>query len=147
MNVTIASDHGAIELRQALIDHITTSHSEIRVTDLGTHVSESVDYPNIADQLVDKLNKKEADLGVLCCGTGIGMSIRANRYPGIRAALVYDEFTAKMAKAHNNANVLCLGGRTLDIDTAKKLISIWLETPFEGGRHQKRVDKLDAPFV
>ena len=147
MNLTIASDHGAIELRQALINHITTSYLEIRVTDLGTHVSESVDYPNMADQLVDKLNKKETDLGVLCCGTGIGMSIRANRYPGIRAALVYDEFTAKMAKAHNNANVLCLGGRTLDIDTAKKLISIWLETPFEGGRHQKRVDKLDAPFV
>lgn len=117
------------------------------MTDLGTHVSESVDYPDMADQLVDKLNKKEADLGVLCCGTGIGMSIRANRYPVIRAALVYDEFTAKMAKAHNNANVLCLGGRTLDINTAKKLISIWLETPFEGGRHQKRVDKLDAKLV
>lgn len=147
MNIVLASDHGAIDLRGLLTNYITKSYPEITVIDLGTTASESVDYPDFADQLVHKLTIKEANCGILCCGTGIGMSMRANRYPGIRAAVVYDAFTAKMAKAHNNANVLCLGGRTIDNELAKTVVSIWLNTEFEGGRHELRVKKLDYPLL
>ena len=143
MRLMIASDHGALELKQALIEHITKSHPTHVAVDGGTNTEESVDYPDFADKVSESILSDDVQLGILCCGTGIGISMRANRYIGIRAALVYDTFTAKMAKAHNNANILCLGGRTTSIELAKSLVDTWLLTAFEGGRHQKRLDKLD----
>ena len=146
MKIVLASDHGALVLRTELIKFLTQNYSTYNLIDLGTASSNSVDYPDFADQLVQKINNQEANYGILCCGTGIGMSIRANRYPGIRAALVYDEFTAKMAKEHNNANILCLGGRTLTLTIAQHLVKTWLDTSFEGGRHDQRLQKLDSPL-
>ncbi len=146
MKIVLASDHGALILRTELIKFLTQNYSTYTLIDLGTASSNSVDYPDFADQLVQKINTQEANYGILCCGTGIGMSIRANRYPGIRAALVYDEFTAKMAKEHNNANILCLGGRTLTLTIAQNLVKTWLDTSFEGGRHDQRLQKLDSPL-
>lgn len=143
MRLMIASDHGALALKSALITHLKLAHPELIIVDGGTHTDESVDYPDFADKVATSILKQDAQLGILCCGTGIGISIRANRYKGIRAALVYDHFTAKMAKAHNNANVLCLGGRTTPPDLAAALVDTWLQTEFEGGRHAKRLEKLD----
>ena len=141
MKIAIGSDHGAFELKEAIIKHL--EHKKITILNCGTDSTESVDYPDIADKVVKKLQLNEASVGILCCGTGIGISMKANRSKGIRAALVHDEFTAKMSKAHNNANIICLGGRTTSIEKAIHLLNIWLETPFESGRHQKRIDKLD----
>ena len=146
MKIVLASDHGALALRTGLIRFLDQFYSTYQLIDLGTVSADSVDYPDFADQLVQTINHQEADCGILCCGTGIGMSIRANRYPGIRAALVYDEFTAKMAKEHNNANVLCLGGRTLELKDAQHLVKVWLDATFEGGRHQSRIEQLDDPL-
>lgn len=146
MTIVLASDHGAIELRQAIADFLRRETDQ-DVHDLGVFSSESVDYPDMADGVVNAIKNKEAELGILCCGTGIGISIRANRYKGIRAALVYDDFTAEMAKAHNNANILCLGGRTTSIDQAVSCVKQWLTTSFEGGRHERRVEKLDSNLI
>jgi len=141
MKLVLASDHGALELRKALLQFLEEQSYE--VTDLGSFTEESVDYPDMADMLAAKLLSGEADGGILCCGTGIGISMRANRHKGVRAALVHSDFTAEMAKAHNNANVLCLGGRTTSVDDAKRYVKVWLDTEFEGGRHQRRVEKID----
>jgi len=141
MTIAIASDHGALELKEAIISHL--KQKNIPVTNLGTNNTDSVDYPDYADKVAEAILSGEATLGILCCGTGIGISIRANRHKGIRAALVFNKFTAEMAKAHNNANILCLGGRTTPADVATELIDTWLNTKFEGGRHQRRLDKLD----
>ena len=142
-DIFIAADHGALELKNYLRDQLQ-SKIGLNIIDLGTDSDDSVDYPDFAEALVKEVLKDSSRLGILCCGTGIGISIKANRYKGIRAALVHDEFTAKMAKAHNNANVLCLGGRTHSPELALKLVTIWLEEAFEGGRHQRRLDKLDT---
>ena len=129
--IAIASDHVGFELKSKLINSLT----DIDFLDLGTHTDQRVDYPGFADKLCNSILQNKATSGILICGTGIGISIRANRYNGIRAALVYNEFTAEMAKAHNDANVICLGGRTTSFEMAVKLISIWNETKFEAGRH------------
>lgn len=144
--LAIASDHGAFTLKSDLIRHLTVRG--IDVLDLGTtSETESVDYPDFADKVVAAIKTGQADIGILCCGTGIGISIRANRYPGIRAAVLHDAFTAEMAKAHNNANIICLGGRTVpSSQAAAAWVDCWLDTTFEGGRHQRRLDKLDAPL-
>ena len=102
----------------------------------------SVDYPDFGEAVARKVSTGAAELGLLVCGTGIGMSIVANKFPRVRAALVTDEFMARMAKEHNNANVLVLGGRVLDLELAKRMVAIWLDTTFEGGRHQQRLDKI-----
>ena len=141
MQLYIASDHGGLELKQFIISQF----SELSFIDCGTHTTQSVHYPNFADKLCNEILQSKNSLGILICGTGIGISIRANRYKGIRAALVGDEFSAKMAKEHNNANVLCLGGRTTSQDNAVLYIKTWLNSEFEGGRHQDRIDMLDAP--
>lgn len=146
MTIVLASDHGAIELRDALAQFLKTKTDQT-VDDLGVFSEESVDYPDMADRVATALCLGKADLGILCCGTGIGISIRANRYKGVRAALVYDDFTATMAKAHNNANVLCLGGRTTTVDQAVSCVKLWLETAFEGGRHERRIQKLDGDLL
>lgn len=140
MKLAIASDHGGFSLKQEIIHYL--KGQQIEVLDLGNHGTESVDYPDFAFKVAEMVSRGEVDAGILMCGTGIGMSIAANKFKNVRAALVSDEYTAKMSREHNDANVLCLGGRVQESDKAKALVKIWLETKFEGGRHQRRLDKI-----
>jgi len=138
--ILLASDHGGLDLKQAIREFLEARSLEVQ--DLGTMNGDSVDYPDYAAKVGRAIVRGEADRGILICGTGIGMSIAANKFPGVRAALVGDEFTARMSKEHNNANVIVMGGRVLEIDRALAMLRVWLETPFEGGRHQRRLDKI-----
>jgi len=138
--LVIASDHGGIELKEAITSYLTGRQVEIR--DLGTISTDSVDYPDFGEKVAHAVSTGEADCGILICGTGIGMSIVANKFPGVRAALVNDEFTAQMSREHNDANVLVMGGRVLEAQLACRMVGIWLDTPFAGGRHQRRLDKI-----
>ena len=141
MKIAIASDHGGFDLKERLISYFKTKN--ISLDNLGTNSSESVDYPDFADKMAEYILGGQADLGILICGTGIGISIAANRHKGIRAALLYDKFVAEMAKKHNNANIIVFGGRTMAFEDVVSYIETFLNTSFEGGRHQKRLDKLD----
>jgi ribose 5-phosphate isomerase B len=141
MKIAIASDHGGVELKEIIFNFL--KNKNFNVADLGTNDNSSVDYPVFADKLAKNILEKESELGILVCGTGVGISIRANRHKGIRAALLYDDEVAVMAKKHNNANVIVFGGRTMDSNDVLKRIDIFLNTEFEGGRHQKRIDLLD----
>jgi ribose 5-phosphate isomerase B len=141
--IAIASDHGGFEMKSALKAELVRLGHE--VLDLGTHDTESVDYPDLANLMADAIKQGKAQRGILACGTGIGISIAANRHPHLRAALVHDGFTARMARQHNDANILVLGGRTMGIEVAKDCLAIFLSTEFEGGRHARRVNKLAAP--
>ncbi len=138
--IMLASDHGGLELKDAVKGLLV--ERGIQIHDFGTMNEASVDYPDYAEKVAGALARGEADRGILICGTGIGMSIAANKFPGVRAALINDEFTARMAKEHNNANIIVMGGRVLEVKKALKMVAIWLETPFEGGRHQIRLDKI-----
>ncbi len=138
--VAIAADHGGFDLKTDLVAILQTLGAT--VLDLGTTSREAVDYPDIADALAAALMAERAQRGVLICGTGIGISIAANRYLAIRAALCHDGLTARLARQHNDANVLVLGGRVIGLETAKDCLTIFLNTPFEGGRHARRVAKL-----
>jgi len=138
--IIVASDHGGFELKTTLIE--TLKNLGMEVEDLGTNNTESVDYPDFAKALATRVASGEFERGLLCCGTGIGISIAANKVAGIRAAVVSDVFSAKMSRAHNNANILCLGERVLDTEKAREILKIWLETNFEGGRHENRVRKI-----
>ncbi len=140
--IVVGSDHGGYELKQAVLEVLR--QRGIECADYGTDGPNSVDYPDFAAKVASAVSAGEADRGVLICGTGIGMSISANKFPGVRAALVHDEFTAQMAKEHNNANILVMGGRVLSLDQGKKFVEIWLDAQFEGGRHQNRLDKISA---
>lgn len=142
--IFLGSDHGGLDLKSTLHSYLTNTRPTIHCVDLGTDQPTSVDYPDFAQKVAQSVLKTSESLGILICGTGIGISIAANRFNGIRAALVYDAFTAKMAKAHNNANILCLGGRTTDAETAKTLVDIWIDESFEGDRHMRRLAKLDS---
>lgn len=138
--IGIAVDHGGFALKQAVSEEIRAAGFD--VLDFGTNSEESVDYPDFAEKLVDAIEKNTVARGVLICGTGIGISIAANRHPGIRAALCYDNETAALARQHNDANVICMGGRKTTPDDARSMVRIFLETEFEGGRHARRVEKL-----
>jgi ribose 5-phosphate isomerase B len=138
--VAIAADHGGFDLKSALVPVLRELGAT--VLDLGTTSRESVDYPEFADALAAAIIDGRAGRGVLICGTGIGMSIAANRHPGIRAALCHDGLTARLARQHNDANVLALGGRVTGIETARDCLTNFLNTTFEGGRHARRVAKL-----
>ena len=141
MKIALGSDHGGYSLKQSLIPFL--QGRDIQVADAGTNNSEdSVDYPDFAERVALLVSHGEADAGILVCGTGIGISIAANKIPGIRAALVTDVFMARMAREHNNANILVLGGRVLDEQKACELVGAWLDATFEGGRHQARLDKI-----
>ena len=140
--IIIGSDHGGLVLKTSLDSYLKRRGYE--VTDAGTNGDASVDYPDFGQKVAETVIAGEAELGILICGTGIGMSIAANKIPGIRAALVTDVFMARMAKEHNNANVLVLGGRVLDEQKACDLVGAWLDATFEGGRHQVRLDKITA---
>jgi ribose 5-phosphate isomerase B len=140
--VLIACDHGGIDLKTQLADALASWDYE--VVDLGVKDHTSVNYPDYALKLGRGVVAGEGDLGVLVCGTGIGMSIAVNKVPGVRGALVSDEFSARMARQHNNANVVCLGGRVLGPDTARAILKGFLDAEFEGGRHQLRLDLIAA---
>lgn len=140
--ILIASDHAGFDLKDLLVSYLKDKNYEI--LDLGPDNNQmSVDYPLQAKKLTDKMTAGEADSGILVCGSGIGMCIAANRVPNIRAALVYEKRAAELARRHNDANVLCLGGRMTDFETAKQLVDIFLTTPFDGDRHTKRVQELE----
>ncbi len=138
--IVLGSDHGGLELKEAV--KATLVARGMAVDDYGTDNGDSVDYPDFAEKVADAVSRGAASLGILVCGTGIGMSIVANKFPGVRAALVTDEFMAQMAKEHNNANILVLGGRVLSVKKALKMVNLWLDTAYAGGRHQRRLDKI-----
>lgn len=137
----IASDHGGFELKEAIVALL--AERGLPHTDMGPINLDSVDYPDFGAKVAGAVSSGDADAGILICGTGIGMSIVANKFPRVRAALVHDRFTAQMAKEHNNANVLVLGGRILSVVDGVELAKVWLDTEYEGGRHQKRLDKIN----
>jgi len=137
--LVFGSDHGGLLLKQELVAYATQKGIDFQ--DVGTFSEESVDYPDIAKNVCKSL--KEGDLGVLVCGTGIGISIAANKIKGIRAALCHNEYCASMAREHNDANVLCLGGRVIGVETAKAILNAFLESEFSGGRHAVRVAKIE----
>lgn len=140
-HIHIASDHAGLALKNALMLRLSSLGHHI--DDHGTHTAESCDYPLFANRLCDALLEK-GGLGILICGTGVGMSITANRHAGIRAALCANEFQARATRQHNDANVLCLGERVTGVGLAYAIVDTFLETPFEGGRHQRRIDLIDA---
>lgn len=138
--LAIGSDHGGLELKSVLIESLRQRGLELQ--DMGTENGDSVDYPDFAEKVAGAVSRGEAGCGVLICGTGIGMSIVANKFPGVRAALVTDDYMARMAKEHNNANILVLGGRVIDAAMASRIVGVWLDAAYEGGRHQRRLDKI-----
>lgn len=138
--IAIGSDHGGLQLKDAVRTYLVGRG--LIVDDLGTNSEDSVDYPDFGARVAQAVSRQVVAKGILICGTGIGMSITANKFPGVRAALVWDDFTAQMAKEHNDANILVLGGRVLSVDAACRMIGIWLDTAFSGGRHQGRLDKI-----
>lgn len=142
MKIALGADHAGFELKEEIKRQLAVAG--VQTDDRGAHSSESVDYPDFARAVGEEVARRHADFGILVCGTGIGMSMSANKVPGIRAAKADTEYEAEMARAHNDANVLCLGARVIDAATAEKLVRKFLETRFEGGRHQRRVDKVMA---
>lgn len=138
--IAIASDHAGFELKETLKAELV--RKGLSVLDLGTDGPQSVDYPDFASTLAEAMRDGRADRGVLVCGTGIGISIAANRHRNLRAALCHDSVSARLARQHNDANVLVLGARLIGIEVAKDCLEVFLTTPFEGGRHQRRVEKL-----
>ena len=140
MKIAIGCDHGGFEHKNAIAEHLKERGFE--VNDFGIYENKSVDYPEIALRVANSVAAGENTLGILVCGTGIGMSMAANKVNGIRAAAVSDHFSAKYTRLHNNANILCLGGRVIGIGTALELADLFVDTEYEGGRHQKRLDMI-----
>lgn len=140
--IFLASDHAAFEAKEAMKAHLLAHN--VAVEDLGTHSAASVHYPEYAKRLAQAVQMDPNSRGILLCGSGIGVSIVANRFQGVRAALCRDEDDAKMSRLHNNANVLCLAGRKTPIDQMSKMVDVFLATPFEGGRHQARLDLFSS---
>jgi ribose 5-phosphate isomerase B len=139
--IVIASDHAGVDLKVRILEDLREGGQEIH--DLGPADSSSVDYPDFGHKVAAAVVAGEAETGILICGTGIGMSMTANRHPGVRAALCHDAFTAEMARRHNDANVLCMGARVIGVGVAEQVAGVFLRTPFEGGRHQRRVDLIE----
>ncbi len=141
MKLAIGCDHGGFELKEEILKFLKTI-ANLQVTDLGPSNRESVDYPDFGAKVSEAVARGAMDRGILICGTGIGMSIVANRYPGVRAALCHDHFTAQMSREHNDANILVMGERVIGKGVALEIVKTWLDTPFGGGRHQKRLEKI-----
>lgn len=141
MKIAVASDHGGYKLKETVKAYL--EQRGIEVLDLGTDSEESVDYPEFGKACGEAVASGKADRGIVCCGTGIGISIAANKVKGIRCALCTDTGMAEMTRKHNDANMLAMGGRTTDEKTALEITRVWLDTEFEGGRHQRRVDALN----
>lgn len=140
MKIAIGCDHGGIEHKNAIAEHLKERGFEVE--DFGIYEYASVDYPDIAVKVCDSITSGQNELGILVCGTGIGMSIAANKVKGIRAAACSEHFSAKYTRLHNNSNVLCLGGRVIGVGTALELADIFVDTAFEGDRHLRRVNKI-----
>jgi ribose 5-phosphate isomerase B len=142
MIIPIASDHAGYEAKEKVkkileeLDHMPV--------DFGTHSDDSVDYPEFAVQVARDINQGEHDLGILICGSGQGMCMTANKFPNVRGALAYNTHSAEMSRKHNNANLLCLPGRELDGEQLREIVNTWLESKFEGGRHERRVNKIHS---
>lgn len=141
IKIAIASDHAGLDLKNKIIKFLQEAGQP--VSDLGTHNRDSVDYPDYGIPVAQAVSEGKIDRGILICGTGIGMSIVANKFPGVRAALCYDPFTAKVSRLHNDANVLVLGERVLEEKTAIEIVRSWLATGFDGGRHARRLAKIE----
>lgn len=140
--IGIASDHAGKELKQLVADFVRMKNYDVIDYGVATDTDKSVDYPDYAAILASDISTGKVERGILICGTGIGMSITANKFPGVRAGLVWDEFTARMSRAHNDTNVICLGSRVLNPHRATEFVNIWLDTSFEGNRHKTRLDKI-----
>ncbi len=140
MTIAIGSDHAGVELKKELLSLF--NKLQIQFVDFGTDSPESVDYPDFGEKVSEAVSSGKMERGLLICGTGIGMSIVANKFPGVRASLCNDLFTAKMSRMHNDANILVIGGRVVGKDLAKEIVRTWVSTPFEGDRHQRRLDKI-----
>ncbi|MGB3213072.1 MAG: ribose 5-phosphate isomerase B [Desulforhopalus sp.] len=140
MKIVLAADHGGFELKELIKTSLL--HAGREVMDVGCTSIDSVDYPDYAEKAVACIVAGDCQRGILVCGTGIGMSVAANRHRQIRAANCFDIRTAKLSREHNNANILCLGARVLDADNAMEMVAVWLETEFSGGRHQRRLAKF-----
>jgi len=142
MKIAIGCDHAGTTLKKEILPVL--KELSIECEDFGTHSEEPVDYPDFGELVSQAVSDNRVERGILICGTGIGMSIVANKFPGVRAALCRDEYSAKMSRLHNDANLLVLPGRLIDKETAKEIIRVWFTTPFEGGRHQRRLNKIKA---
>lgn len=142
MKVAIGCDHAGLKMKNEIIPVL--EELNINIVDFGTHDEESCDYPDYGEKVSGVVSNGSVDRGILICGTGIGMSIVANKFPGVRAALCHEDYSAKMSRLHNDANMLVLPGRIIDSNTAKDIVKIWLRTDFEGERHQRRLDKIKA---
>lgn len=140
MKIAIGCDHGGFNLKNEIIKHLNSKNIEFK--DFGTYTTESCDYPDIAEEVATNVANKEYDFGILVCGTGIGISIAANKVPGIRAALCHDTFSAHATREHNNANILTLGERVVGPGLALDIVDTFLNSKFEGDRHQRRIDKI-----
>jgi ribose 5-phosphate isomerase B len=140
VKIVVAADHGGFDLKETICKSLVQDGHE--VVDIGCFSKDSVDYPDFAEKAVLTIINGECRMGILICGTGIGMSIAANRHRSIRAANCSNIYTAKMSREHNNANVLCLGARVLEPEIAVEMVRVWLETEFSGGRHQRRIEKF-----
>ncbi|MEA3385730.1 MAG: ribose 5-phosphate isomerase B [Thermodesulfobacteriota bacterium] len=142
MKIAIGSDHGGFELKEKIRGLLTELEHD--VLDMGCYSPNSVDYPIHGREVAKSVASGQCERGVLVCGTGIGMSIVANRIPGVRAALCHDLFTAEMSREHNDSNILCMGGRVIDHGLAEEMVKVWLMTPFKGGRHSRRINMIDS---
>ncbi len=140
MKIIIGSDHGGYELKEYLKSYLSDKYE---VLDVGTDSEDSVDYPVYAKKCANEVLADSGNLGIICCGTGIGVSIVSNKVSGIRCALCTDSNMSRLAKEHNNANMLALGGRIIEKEDAKKIVDAWLEAEFEGGRHLRRVNAIE----
>jgi ribose 5-phosphate isomerase B len=142
MKIALGSDHAGFELKE----HLRAYLAELKVDtlDLGTYSEDSVDYPDVAVKVAEKVARGEVERGLLICGTGIGMSIVANRFAGVRAALCHDLYTARVSREHNNANILALGGWLIGKGLAREILKVWLQSEFQGGRHARRIRKIAA---
>lgn len=141
MKIAIASDHGGFELKEQIYNYLKEKNYDI--VNFGVDTNDSCDYPVYAQKVCNAILKLDCDRGILICGSGIGMSIAANRYNGIMAACVSDVYSAKMSRAHNNSNILCFGQRVVGNGLAKEIVDAWLETEFEGGRHLNRINMIN----
>jgi len=141
MQIGLACDHGGFELKEELKSFLRSIGTE--PIDMGTFSEDSVDYPDFGTLVAEKVSRGELEKGILICGTGIGMSIVANKFRGVRAALANDLYSSRFSREHTDANILVIGGRVVGRELAKEIVRVWLDTPFAGGRHQRRVEKIE----
>ena len=141
MKIAIASDHAGLDLKEKIAKLLQELRHD--VADFGVHNRDSVDYPDYGVPVAEAVSEGKVDRGILICGTGVGMSIVANKFPRVRAALCYDSFTAKISRLHNDANILVLGERVLEDKKAIEMVNLWLSTAFDGGRHERRLKKIE----